>query len=127
MGNHLESKDEYTHSVHIGVTLTATAVHLDTAVPSASRAVTLWYIATVSQLMLPFAALDPQYIFDIGSQFNTAFPERKAPGDQSKDRCRDKYTHALSCAAIDDQLVGDAHRVKAEISIPLHCLVLLPF
>ena len=110
--------DKYTHSVWIGVTLTATSVHLDTAVPNASRAVTLQYIATVLQLMLSFVALDPPYIFDSGSQFNIA------PGDQNKVRCRDKYTLALSRATIDDQLVGDVHGVKAETSIPLHCLVL---
>ena len=94
--------------------------------PSASRAATLQYIATMSQLMLPFATMDPQYKFNIGSQFYIAFPERKAPGDQSKAR-QDKYTLALSRATIDAQLVRDVHQVKDKISKPLHCLMLLPF
>ena len=93
----------YTHCVWIGVKLTATAVLLDAVVPTArlttSRAKTVQYIATVTQLMLPFAAMDPQYVFDTGSQLNITFPERKAPRAQNKN--------------------------KAETSIPLHCLVLL--
>ena len=60
------SIDEYTHSVWIGVTLTATAVHLDTAVLNASRAVPLQYTTTLFQLMLAFSAMDPQYKFNIG-------------------------------------------------------------
>ena len=99
--------DKYTHNVQIVVTLTATVVHLDTAVLNVSRAAPLQYTATLLQLMLPFTAMDSQYKFNTGSQFNIAFPERRAPGDQSKDRCQDKYTLALSRAAIDDQLVGD--------------------
>ena len=125
-GHLLKNVDKYTHSVQIGVTLTATRVHLDTAVLSASRATHLQYINTIFQLMLPFTAMDLQYKFNIGSQFYIAFPKWNAPGDQSK-ACRDNYTLALSCAAIDDQQIGDACRVKAEISIPLHCLVLPPF
>ena len=100
--NLMEGVDEYTHSVRIGVELTATTVLLDTAVPTAklttSRAETLQYITTVSRLMLPFATMDPCYVFDTGSQLNIAFPERKAPGAQNKN--------------------------QAETSIPLHCLVL---
>ena len=117
--------DKYTHSVQIGVQLTATAVHLDTDVLNASRAVPLQY-TTLLQLMLPFTAMDPEYKSNIGSQFNITFPKRNAPGDQSKAR-RDKYTLALSPAAIDDQQVRDVCQVKAKICTPLHCLVLLHF
>ena len=96
--------DEYTHGVRIGVKLTATVVLLDTVVLTAelitSRAETLQYVTTVSRLMLPFAALDPRYVFDTGSQLNVAFPGEEASGNWT--------------------------RVKAETSIPLHCLLLLP-
>ena len=101
--NLMEGMDKYTHSVRIGVELTATAVLLDAVVPTAkltmSRAETLHYIAIVSRLMLPFAAMDPQYVFDTGSQLNIAFPKRKAPGAQNKN--------------------------QAETSTHLHCLMLL--
>ena len=101
--NLMRGMDDYTHSVWIGVELTATAVLLDAVVPTAklttSRAETLQYIATVSRLMLPFAAMDPRYVSNTGSQLNIAFPDRKAPEAQNKD--------------------------KAETSTPLHCLVLL--
>ena len=88
--NLTEGMDEYTHSVRIGVELTGTAVLLDAVVPTAklttSRAGTLDYITIVSQLMLPFATMDPRYVSDTGSQLNIAFPKRKAPGAQSKNQ-----------------------------------------
>ena len=100
--NLMKGVDKYTHSVQIGVKLTATTVLLDTVVLTAklitSRAETLQYVAIVSQLMLPFTALDPRYVFECGSQFNVAFPEKEAPGDRNE--------------------------IKAETSTPLHCLEL---
>ena len=102
--NLTEGMDEYTHSVRIGVQLTATAVLLDVVVPTAklttSRAKTLHYITIVSQLILPFAAMDPQYVFNTGSQLNIAFPEKKAPTLHVGFECRDKYTLALSQVAV---------------------------
>ena len=76
--------DTSANGVWIGVKLTATAVLLDTVVLTMSRAETLQYVATVSRLMLLFAAPDPQYIFDTGSQLNVTFPEEEAPGSWNK-------------------------------------------
>ena len=96
--NLIRGMDDYTHSVSIGVKLTATVVLLDAVVPTAelitSRAETLQYVTIVSRLMLPFTVLDPRYVSDTGSQLNITFP-----GEEASD---------------------------AEICTPLHCLVLLP-
>ena len=109
--NLMRGTDEYTHSVQIGVKLTATAVLLDAVVPIAklttSRAETLQYIATVSQLMLRFVTMDPRYVFDTGSQLNTAFPERKASGAHSENQAE---TSTVSCCYTLD--------LSAEISTP---------
>ena len=57
--NLTEGMDKYTHSVQIGVELTATAVLLDTVVLSTSRAETLQYVISVTQSILQVAAVDP--------------------------------------------------------------------
>ena len=77
--------DEYKHGVWIGVMLTATAVHLDTVVPSMSSAEILQYVITVPQ---------------INAAMNVTFPEGEAPWKMELSRCRDKYTLALSRVAV---------------------------
>ena len=79
--NLIKNVNEYTHSIRINVTLTATVVHLDTVVPSTSRTEILWYIVTVPQ---------------INATMNITFPEGEAPWKLELSRCRDKYTLALS-------------------------------
>ena len=88
------------NGVRIGVELTATAVLLDTVVLSTSRAETLQYVITVTQLMLPFTALDPRYVFDCGSQFNVTFPEEEAPGNWTRVNAKTSTPLALSRAAV---------------------------
>ena len=64
--------NEYTHGIRIGVTLTATAVHLDTVVLSTSSAEILWCV-------------DP--VLQINAAINVNFPEGEVPWKIEPSRC----------------------------------------